>query len=158
MIQIKVNGQVHQLDIPGDVPLLWVIREELELTGTKFGCGKGLCGSCTVLLGGAPVRSCVLPVAGAEGQDILTVESLSDPNSGGFHAVQRAWLELDVVQCGYCQPGQIMAAVGLIQSNPNPTDAEISAAMNGNLCRCGTYPRIHKAIRRAYELIGGGRP
>jgi aerobic-type carbon monoxide dehydrogenase small subunit (CoxS/CutS family) len=130
-----------------------VLRDHLNLTGTKFGCGAALCGACTVHLDGVPIRSCVTPASAAEGRRVTTIEGLSPDRS---HAVQRAWLELDVPQCGYCQSGQIMSAVALIAANPSPTDADIDAAMAGNICRCGTYPRIRKAIHRAAELAREG--
>ncbi|MGE0029814.1 MAG: (2Fe-2S)-binding protein [Steroidobacteraceae bacterium] len=155
MMKLTVNGRELETDATPDTPLLWVLRDHLGLTGTKFGCGMALCGACTVHLEGAPIRSCVTPLAAAEGKRITTIEGLSSDRS---HAVQRAWLELDVPQCGYCQSGQIMSAVALLASNPAPTDADIDAAMSGNICRCGTYPRIRKAIHRAAELAreGGG--
>ena len=155
MMKLTVNGRELETDATPDTPLLWVLRDHLGLTGTKFGCGMALCGACTVHLEGAPIRSCVTPLAAAEGKRITTIEGLSNDRS---HAVQRAWLELDVPQCGYCQSGQIMSAVALLASNPAPTDADIDAAMSGNICRCGTYPRIRKAIHRAAELAreGGG--
>jgi isoquinoline 1-oxidoreductase alpha subunit len=130
------------------MPVLWVIRDLLGLTGTKYGCGRGLCGACTVHLNGAAVRSCVLPLRAAEGMSVTTIEGLS---ADGTHPVQRAWLELQVPQCGYCQPGQMMTAAALLAANPSPTAAEINTAMRGNLCRCGTYPRIRKAVARAAE-------
>jgi isoquinoline 1-oxidoreductase alpha subunit len=153
MMKLTVNGRELETDSTPDTPLLWVLRDHLGLTGTKFGCGMALCGACTVHLEGAPIRSCVTPLAAAEGRRITTIEGLSSDRS---HAVQRAWLELDVPQCGYCQSGQIMSAVALLASNSAPTDADIDAAMSGNICRCGTYPRIRKAIHRAAELARGG--
>ena len=155
MMKLTVNGRELETDATPDTPLLWVLRDHLGLTGTKFGCGMALCGACTVHLEGAPIRSCVTPLAAAEGRRLTTIEGLSNDRG---HAVQRAWLELDVPQCGYCQSGQIMSAVALLASNPAPTDADIDAAMSGNICRCGTYPRIRKAIHRAAELAreGGG--
>ena len=155
MIPLDINGKRQDVDLPGETPLLWTLRDELGLTGTKFGCGMALCGACTVHLDGVPIRSCVTPLAAASGKRITTIEGLSNDRS---HPVQRAWLELDVPQCGYCQSGQIMSAVALLASNPAPTDADIDAAMSGNICRCGTYPRIRKAIHRAAELAreGGG--
>lgn len=143
---ITVNGFTRVVDMPDDTPLLWVIRENLRMTGTKFGCGAGLCGACTVHLNGVAVRSCQTSLEEAAGQQITTIEGL-DP--AGQHPVQRAWIAEQVPQCGYCQSGQIMQAASLLQKNPNPTDAEIVAAMNGNLCRCATYVRIKKAIKRA---------
>lgn len=153
MISLKVNGVDRSVDVEPDAPLLWVIRDVLELTGTKYGCGIAQCGACTVHLDGQPIRSCVTPVSAVGTAEIRTIESLS--GDAGTHAVQKAWLELDVVQCGYCQSGQIMAAAALIETEPNPTDADIDAAMNGNLCRCGTYPRIRAAVKRAAEIKRG---
>ncbi len=143
---LTINGFTHVVDMPDDTPLLWVIRENLKMTGTKFGCGAGLCGACTVHLNGVAVRSCQTSLEEAAGQEITTIEGL-DP--AGQHPVQRAWIAEQVPQCGYCQSGQIMQAASLLQKNPNPSDAEIIAAMNGNLCRCATYIRIKKAIKRA---------
>ena len=134
---------------PPDTPLLWVLRDELNLRGTKFGCGKALCGACTVHLNGAALRSCVLPVSAAVGASITTIEGLSED---GSHPVQRAWMEMDVPQCGYCQAGQIMTATALLAAKPQPTEEEIATTMSGNLCRCGTYPRIRKAVLRAIHL------
>jgi len=148
-MKLNVNGRELETDATPETPLLWVLRDHLALTGTKFGCGKALCGACTVHLDGIPIRSCVTPASAAEGRRITTIEGVSQDRS---HAVQRAWIELDVPQCGYCQSGQIMSAVALLVSNPAPTDADIDAAMSGNICRCGTYPRIRKAIHRAAEL------
>lgn len=148
-MKLVVNGQPHEVDAPADMPLLWVLRDLVGLTGTKFGCGMAQCGACTVHLDGAPIRSCVTPAVAAEGKSITTIEGLS---RDGTHPVQRAWREADVVQCGYCQSGQIMAAAALLQSNPKPSDADIDAAMSGNLCRCGTYQRIRLAVHRAAEL------
>lgn len=153
MISLKVNGTTHELDIESDAPLLWVIRDVLQLTGTKYGCGIAQCGACTVHLDGQPIRSCVTPVSAVGEAEIRTIESLSGEPT--LHPVQRAWLELDVVQCGYCQSGQIMAAKALLDANPAPSDADIDAAMNGNLCRCGTYPRIRAAVKRAAEIKRG---
>ena len=149
MMKIRVNNQTVDVDATPDTPLLWVLRDHLAMTGTKFGCGVALCGACTVHLDGVAVRSCVLPLSAADGKAITTIEGLS---AGRSHAVQKAWLEIDVPQCGYCQSGQIMAAAGLLSVNPNPSDADIDAAMSGNICRCGTYPRIRRAIHRAAEL------
>jgi aerobic-type carbon monoxide dehydrogenase small subunit (CoxS/CutS family) len=149
MTKLKVNNRTVDTDAASDTPLLWVLRDHLGMTGTKFGCGMALCGACTVHVDGAAVRSCVLPLSAAFGKTITTIEGLSPDRS---HAVQKAWLEIDVPQCGYCQSGQIMSAAALLDRNPNPDDAEIDAAMSGNLCRCGTYPRIRKAIHRAAEL------
>jgi isoquinoline 1-oxidoreductase alpha subunit len=153
MVMLRVNGNPVEVDVAPDTPLLWALRDTLGLQGTKFGCGVGLCGACTVHVAGAPVRSCQTPVSAVGDYDITTIEGLSPTSS---HAVQRAWLELDVPQCGYCQSGQIMSAAALIASNRAPTDADIDAAMAGNICRCGTYDRIRAAIKRAGELAGGG--
>ncbi|GIW53081.1 MAG: oxidoreductase subunit alpha [Gemmatimonadales bacterium] len=152
-ISFTVNTKRVTVDVPPDMPLLWVLRDVLDLKGTKFGCGAAQCGACTVHVNGAPTRSCVLPASSVEGAEVLTIEGLSPD---GSHPVQRAWQELDVPQCGYCQAGQIMAAVALLARNPNPSDADIDAAMNGNLCRCGTYLRIRRAIHRAAELMAAG--
>lgn len=151
--QISVNQENQTIDVPDDTPLLWVLREELGLTGTKFGCGKGLCGSCTVHLNGTAIRACITPVAAAHGAHVTTIEGLSP--KPGAHPVQQAWVEHDVVQCGYCQPGQIMAAAALLKQNPDPDDAAIDAAMTGNICRCGTYPRIRAAIKTAAKRLRG---
>ncbi len=153
MSKLKVNNRTMDTDAAPDTPLLWVLRDHLGMTGTKYGCGMALCGACTVHLDGAAVRSCVLPLSAVADRAITTIEGLSPDRS---HAVQKAWLEIDVPQCGYCQSGQIMAAAALLHRNPNPSDAEIDAAMSGNLCRCGTYPRIRKAVHRAAELQGSG--
>jgi isoquinoline 1-oxidoreductase subunit alpha len=150
VIAITVNGQTIDVDAAPDTPLLWVLRDHLSMTGTKFGCGMALCGACTVHLDGAAIRSCVLPLSAAQGKSITTIEGLSRDRS---HVVQKAWLEIDVPQCGYCQSGQIMSAAALLKINPRPSDADIDAAMSGNICRCGTYPRIRKAIHRAAELL-----
>ncbi|WP_096086837.1 (2Fe-2S)-binding protein [Agaribacterium haliotis] len=149
MLSIVINGQKHELDEDPNMPLLWVLRDILNLKGTKFGCGKGLCGACTVHLNGAAVRSCSMPLAAVAGQDIRTIESLSDD---GSHPVQQAWQELNVAQCGYCQCGQMMNAAALLKQNSKPSDADIDAAMEGNICRCGTYPRIKAAIKFAADL------
>jgi isoquinoline 1-oxidoreductase subunit alpha len=153
MTTITVNNQVVNVDAQSDTPLLWVLRDHLGMTGTKFGCGMALCGACTVHVNGAATRSCVLPLSAVAGRSITTIEGLSKDRS---HAVQKAWLDIDVPQCGYCQSGQIMSAAALLESNPRPTDADIDAAMAGNICRCGTYPRIRKAIYRAAELLAAG--
>jgi isoquinoline 1-oxidoreductase alpha subunit len=150
VITLKVNGEDREVDVEPEVPLLWVIRDTLKLTGTKYGCGIAQCGACTVHLDGQPVRSCVTPVSAVGTAEVRTIESLS--GDAGAHPVQKAWLELDVVQCGYCQSGQIMAATALLETTPDPTDDDIDAAMNGNLCRCGTYPRIRAAVKRAAEI------
>jgi isoquinoline 1-oxidoreductase alpha subunit len=152
-MKLNVNGRDLETDAPGDTPLLWVLRDYLGLTGTKYGCGMALCGACTVHLDGVAIRSCVTPLAAVGAQRITTIEGLSSDRS---HPVQRAWLELDVPQCGYCQSGQIMSAAALLAAKAAPSDAEIDAAMSGNICRCGTYPRIRKAIHRAAELTGEG--
>jgi isoquinoline 1-oxidoreductase alpha subunit len=153
MTTITVNNQMVNIDAEADTPLLWVLRDHLGMTGTKFGCGMALCGACTVHIDGAATRSCVLPLSAVEGRSITTIEGLAKNRS---HAVQRAWLEIDVPQCGYCQSGQIMSAAALLKNNPKPSDADIDVAMSGNICRCGTYPRIRKAIHRAAELLGTG--
>ena len=147
MTPLSVNGKPVSVDADADTPLLWVLRDFLEMTGTKFGCGMALCGACTVHLDGKPIRSCVTPVSAATGKSITTIEAIGDTPAG--KKVQRAWLDLEVVQCGYCQSGQIMAAAALLASKPHPTDADIDAAMAGNICRCGTYVRIRAAIKRA---------
>jgi isoquinoline 1-oxidoreductase alpha subunit len=146
---LNVNGKATTVDVPADMPLLWAIRDVLNLKGTKFGCGIGQCGACTVHLRGRAVRSCQTTVAQAAGATITTIEGLS---ADGSHPLQRAWQEIDVPQCGYCQAGQIMSAAALLESKPKPTDAEITTAMNGNICRCGTYTRIREAIHRAASL------
>ena len=148
-IQLNVNGRSSTVDVPPDMPLLWVLREVLEMRGTKYGCGIGFCGACTVHLNGRAVRSCQTPAAAAEGMKITTIEGLSPD---GSHPVQQAWQEIDVPQCGYCQAGQIMSASALLAKTPKPSDADIDAAMVGNICRCGTYIRIRKAIHRAAEI------
>jgi isoquinoline 1-oxidoreductase subunit alpha len=153
MIKLNLNGRDVALDVEADTPLLWVLRDTLGLTGTKFGCGAALCGACTVHLEGAAIRSCVTPVSAAAGRRVTTIEGLSHDNS---HPVQKAWIELDVPQCGYCQSGQIMSAAALLARSPSPSDAEIDAAMSGNICRCGTYQRIRAAIHRAANLQSGG--
>lgn len=146
---LNINGVAHTLDLDPKTPLLWVLRDELKLTGTKYSCGMGICGSCTVHIDGKPERSCILPVSSVEGKAILTIEGLGED---GLHPVQEAWLEEEVAQCGYCQPGQIMTAVALLEKNPDPSDDDINKAMNGVLCRCGTYQRIKKAIHSAGEV------
>ena len=150
-ITIKVNGRNKSVDVPADTPLLWVLRDTLDLVGTKFGCGMAQCGACTVHVNGAPVRSCSYPVAAAAGAEVTTIEGLSPD---GSHPVQRAWQELDVAQCGYCQAGQIMSAAALLAKTKNPTDAQIDTAMAGNLCRCATYVRIRAAIKQAASPAG----
>ena len=151
-MRLKVNGQDYKVKSESDTPLLWVLRDELELTGAKFGCGMAQCGACTVHLNGKAIRSCVTPVKSVGDQEVVTIEGLS-PESA--HPVQSAWLEIDVPQCGYCQPGQIMQAAALLSQNPEPTDKDIDAAMSGNLCRCGTYQRVRDAIHRAAALAKG---
>ncbi len=151
-IRLVVNGQPRTADVDPDTPLLWVLRDALGLTGTKYSCGAGLCGACTVLLDGAPARSCQVTAAQAAGRKVTTIEGLSPDRS---HPLQKAWLEEQVPQCGYCQSGQIMAAAALLAKNPHPTDAEIDAALSANLCRCGTYPRIRRAVHAAAK--GGAR-
>src|SRR5262245_16611719 len=153
MIQLVVNGKPQMVDAPADTPLLWVIRESLGLTGTKFGCGMALCGACTVHVDGQPLRSCSTPVSFAAGKSITTIEGIG---ANGLHAVQQAWIAEDVPQCGYCQSGQIMSAVALLAKTPAPTDADIDQAMAGNICRCGTYQRIRAAIHRAAAALKGG--
>lgn len=148
---LTVNNQSFTVNVEPDTPLLWVLRDELELKGTKFGCGKSQCGACTVHFNGAAVRSCGLPVASAAKGKITTIEGLS---KDGSHPLQQAWMEIDVPQCGYCQVGQIMSAAALLSKKPNPTDADIDAAMSGNICRCGTYTRIRKAIKAAAQKGG----
>jgi isoquinoline 1-oxidoreductase subunit alpha len=147
MATLNINGRDVTVDVPPDMPILWVLRDVVGLTGTKFGCGMALCGACTVHLDGQPTRSCVTPVAAAGGKKITTIEAIGETPAG--KKVQQAWLDLDVVQCGYCQSGQIMSAVALLAKKPNPTDADIDDFMSGNICRCGTYQRIRKAIHRA---------
>ena len=147
-IELTINGEAVSLDVEPDMPLLWAIRDLVGLTGTKFGCGKALCGACNVHMDGQVIRSCVIPVSAAAGKDIKTVEGV---DADGNHPVQVAWRELNVAQCGYCQSGQIMSAVALLERIPNPSDEDIDAAMSGNICRCGTYTRIRKAIHRAAE-------
>jgi isoquinoline 1-oxidoreductase alpha subunit len=147
-VTFKVNGKPAAVDVPGDMPLLWVLRDVLDLKGTKFGCGIAECGACTVHLDGEPVRSCIVPASGVQGAEVTTIEGLSPD---GSHPLQRAWEEVDVPQCGYCQAGQIMSAAALLAKNPKPTDADIDAAMVGNICRCATYLRIRAEIHRATE-------
>jgi isoquinoline 1-oxidoreductase alpha subunit len=154
MIKLKVNGKNQQFDGDPEMPLLWVLRDELDLKGTKFGCGMGLCGACTVHLNGRPTRACLTPVSAAANAVITTIEGVSPD---GSHPVQVAWVELDVPQCGYCQAGQIMSACALLAKNPKPNDADIDSAMNGNLCRCGTYLRVRAAIHKAAELTASNK-
>ena len=150
MMKLDINGKQHDVDVPADMPLLWVLRDVIGLTGTKFGCGMAQCGACTVHVDGAAIRSCVTPASALVGKKITTIDGLS---ADVTHPVQRAWIETDVVQCGYCQSGQIMAAAALLAQKPKPTDADIDTAMSGNLCRCGTYQRIRAAVHRAAELM-----
>ncbi len=150
MITLNINGKSRQIDLPADTPLLWALRDYLGLTGTKFGCGMALCGACTVHVDGEPVRACVTPISAAVGKKIVTIEAIDQDATG--QKVQEAWLTLGVPQCGYCQPGQIMAATALLKQNPKPTDADIDKAMSGNICRCGTYPRIRAAIKQVAGL------
>ena len=149
---IKVNGNTHSVDVDGDTPLLWVLRDVLGMTGTKFGCGMALCGACTVHINGEATRSCITAISSVAGKKVTTIEGLS---ADGSHPVQKAWMEEDVPQCGYCQSGQIMSAVALLSKKPNPTDTDIDDAMSGNICRCGTYQRIRKAIHRAASMQAG---
>ena len=151
-IRLTVNGQAREVDVPADMPLLWVLRDELDLTGTKYGCGMAQCGACTVHVNGNALRACVTPVSAVQNARITTIEGLSPD---GTHALQRAWDELDVPQCGYCQAGQIMSAAVLLEKKARPTDADIDEAMSGNICRCATYLRIRKAIHRAAEIKAG---
>jgi isoquinoline 1-oxidoreductase alpha subunit len=151
-VTFKVNGTSRTVDVPSDMPLLWVLRDVLDLKGAKYGCGIGQCGACTVHVGGAPMRSCSLPVVAVQGKAVTTIEGLS---AEGSHPLQRAWDELDVPQCGYCQAGQIMSAAALLAKTAKPTDAQVDEAMNGNLCRCATYLRIRQAVHRAAELSRG---
>ena len=150
MIHFQLNGRQYELDVEDDMPLLWAIREQLKLTGTKFGCGKGLCGACTVHVNGVATRSCITPVSAVQGQQLTTIEGLAGDQ---LHPVQQAWIAENVPQCGYCQSGQIMSAVALLAQTPQPDDEAINRAMSGNLCRCGTYPRIRKAIHRAAKNL-----
>jgi isoquinoline 1-oxidoreductase alpha subunit len=147
MIILSINGRSHEVEVTADMPLLWVLRDVLGITGTKFGCGMSLCGACTVHLDGQPIRSCVTPVSAVGEGRITTIEAIGETPNGA--KIQKAWLEIEVVQCGYCQSGQIMSATALLNSTPKPSDADIDAAMSGNICRCGTYVRIREAIKRA---------
>ena len=153
MITLRINQKVHRVDVDPNMPLLWVLRDTLGMTGTKFGCGMKLCGACTVHLNGVPIRSCVFPIASARDMEITTIEGLSPD---GDHPVQQAWIAEEVPQCGYCQSGQIMSAAALLAKNSSPSDADIDNAMSGNLCRCGTYQRIRRAIHRAASTHGAG--
>jgi isoquinoline 1-oxidoreductase alpha subunit len=151
MTKLTINGQVHDVDAPPDMPLLWVLRDLLQLTGTKFGCGIAQCGACTVHVDGAPLRSCMLPISALEGRQVTTIEAIGATPAG--RKVQQAWLDLEVIQCGYCQSGQIMSAAALLATTPNPDDDDINAAMAGNICRCGTYVRIREAIKHAAKAV-----
>ncbi|MEM1187869.1 MAG: (2Fe-2S)-binding protein [Pseudomonadota bacterium] len=151
MYSLTVNGQVHDVDADADTPLLWVLRDFLSLTGTKFGCGMGLCGACTVSLDGRPTRACTLRLSDVGKSEVRTIEALA--SDGELNVVQRAWLDLDVAQCGYCQSGQVMAATMLLEANPSPDDAAIDSAMSGNVCRCGTYQRIREAVKLAADRL-----
>jgi isoquinoline 1-oxidoreductase subunit alpha len=152
MFKLKINGKEHSLDVDADTPLLWVLRDHLDLVGTKFGCGTSLCGACTVHVDGVPARACVMPASAVAGKSVVTIEGLDGRVA---RAVQQAWESVDVPQCGYCQSGQIMSATALLARNPKPSDAEITQAMDGNLCRCGTYARIRQAIGEAIRTLGG---
>jgi len=152
MITLNVNGKPRSLDLPEDMPLLWTLRDVLAMTGTKFGCGQGLCGACTIHIDGQPTRSCITPVSAAVGKRIITIEAIGATAAG--RKAQAAWAALDVPQCGYCQSGQIMSASALLAGNPKPSDADIDSAMAGNICRCGTYTRIRAAIKRAAGVTG----
>jgi aerobic-type carbon monoxide dehydrogenase small subunit (CoxS/CutS family) len=154
-IKLKVNGTVREVDAPPGMPMLWVLRDVLDMTGTKFGCGMALCGACTIHIDGSPVRACVTPIIAVGNREVTTIEGLA-AKDGTLHPVQQAWVDENVPQCGYCQSGQVMSACALLKSNPKPSDADIDAAMSGNLCRCGMYPRIRKAIHRAAG--NGGKP
>ena len=154
MLQLEVNGQRHEVAMESDTPLLWVLRDGLKLTGTKFGCGIAICGACVVLVAGIPERSCVTPLSAVTGKKITTIEGLSTDN---LHPVQQAWIAEEVPQCGYCQSGQILTAVALLERNPHPSEAEIEEVMSGVLCRCGTYPRIRIAMKKAVQLTTPGK-
>ena len=155
MISFKINGKMTKVDVDPNTPLLWVIRDHLQLTGTKYGCGVAQCGACTVHLDGRAIRSCVTPVSLVSGKQVTTIEGLAETTLGKM--VQDAWQEVDVPQCGYCQSGQIMSATALLMKNPHPSESQISSAMEGNLCRCGTYNRIRSAIEKASEQLGGAK-
>jgi isoquinoline 1-oxidoreductase alpha subunit len=151
-MKLTINGKVHNVDLPTDTPILWTLRDELGMTGTKFGCGKALCGACTVMLDGTPIRSCSTPISFAENKTITTIEAISEQKVG--QAVQQAWLDIAVPQCGYCQSGQIVSATALLRDNPKPSDTDIDNFMSGNICRCGTYTRIREAIKVAAKTLG----
>ena len=153
-VALEVNGRTHSIDADSDTPLLWALRDLVGLTGTKFGCGEGQCGACTVWLDARPIRSCLTPLAAAAGRKVTTIEALAETRAGA--AVQKAWLAGQVVQCGYCQSGQLMSAAALLEGNPSPSDEQIDQAMGGNVCRCGTYPRIRAAIHAAAADLAGG--
>lgn len=153
-MKITINEQVHQVDVPDDMPILWALRDVLGMTGTKFGCGQSLCGACTLMLDGQPIRSCVTPVKQAENKKLTTIEAISEQPAG--RAIQAAWLEKNVPQCGYCQSGQIVSATALLNTNPKPSDEDINNAMSGNICRCGTYTRIRDAIKQAANKLEAG--
>ncbi len=155
MVEFILNGQPVRVDAEDEMPLLWALRDTLKMTGTKFGCGQGLCGACTVHIDGQAVRACAMPIKGVAGHHITTIEGLS---ANGLHALQKAWVARNVPQCGYCQPGQIMQAASLLATNPSPNDEQIKQAMNGNICRCGTYTRIHAAIKDAAAHLRGEHP
>jgi isoquinoline 1-oxidoreductase alpha subunit len=154
MIEFQLNEKSVQTDVDGETPLLWVVRDHFGLKGSKYGCGKGLCGACSMHLDGMSVRTCILPVSAVAGKNITTIEGLGQPNS--LHILQQAWIDGSVSQCGYCQSGQLMSASALLNTNPTPNDADIDTAMSGNICRCGTYPRIRKAIKQAAEKLTAG--
>ncbi|HAQ27600.1 MAG TPA: (2Fe-2S)-binding protein [Pseudomonas sp.] len=154
MPQLQVNGQARDLDVPDDIPLLWALRDELGMTGTKFGCGMALCGACTVHVDGTPIRACITPVADVTGRTITTIENMQADPVG--QVVQQTWIEQNVAQCGYCQAGQIMSAVSLLKTSAAPTEQQIDEAMSGNICRCGTYPRIRAAIHQAADQLAKG--
>jgi isoquinoline 1-oxidoreductase alpha subunit len=153
MITLSINGKYRDVDVPGEMPLLWTLRDVVGMTGTKFGCGVGLCGACTIHLDGQPTRSCITPVAAAKGKKITTIEAIGTTSAG--KSIQAAWLALDVPQCGYCQSGQVMSASALLATKPQPSDTDIDAAMKGNICRCGTYSRVRAAIKQAASVTDG---
>jgi isoquinoline 1-oxidoreductase alpha subunit len=155
MISLTINGKSQQIDLSPDTPLLWALRDHLSLVGTKFGCGMALCGACTVHVDGEAVRSCSAPIGAMVGKNIVTIEGLAATSGGKLHPVQQAWIETDVVQCGYCQTGQIMSAAALLAKIPHPSDDDIDAALGGNICRCGTYQRIRAGVHRAAEIAAG---